>query len=205
LLKLLKQVVADFSRFTPIGLVGEIFVKYNNHAQAHISEWLRERNMEVMTPPFIDFIMQYFVNTRVNTKCGIKDISLLENMLQPVLRKYLNSRIQRVETIMKTFCQYVANEFIFTKAGYAEAVLHLSNQFGEDWTIAAEIACYARRGINRVVTVQPFGCIANHVVAKGIEKRLKKLYPEMDLLYLDIDSGIAEVNLQNRLSFLMEQ
>ncbi|MDR0865492.1 MAG: hypothetical protein LBO74_11250, partial [Candidatus Symbiothrix sp.] len=74
----------------------------------------------------------------------------------------------------------------------------------EGWAIAAEVACYARTGINRVVCIQPFGCIANHIVAKGIEKRLKKFYPDTHLLYLDVDGGMAEVNLQNRLHFLME-
>jgi len=69
--------------------------------------------------------------------------------------------------------------------------------------IAAEVACYARSGVNRIVCVQPFGCIANHIVAKGIEKRLKKIYPDISLLYLDIDGGMAEVNLQNRLHFLI--
>jgi predicted CoA-substrate-specific enzyme activase len=211
LLKLLEQAVADFNivpvhdrRFNPIGLVGEIFVKYNNYAQAYISEWLRKRNMEVATTPFMDFIMQYFVNTKVNVEHGIETVSLPEKMLQPVFLKYLNSRIQHIKTIMKTFHRYVANESIFTKASYAEEILHLSNQFGEGWMIAAEVAGYARRGINKVVCIQPFGCIANHIVAKGIEKRLKKFYPETDLLYLDIDSGIAEVNLQNRLSFMVE-
>ena len=41
--------------------------------------------------------------------------------------------------------------------------------------------------------------IANHIVAKGIEKRLRKFCPEMNLLYLYVDGGMAEVNLQNRL------
>ena len=210
--ELLKQAVVDFNRvpvrdrpFVPVGLVGEIFVKYNNHAQAHIAEWLRERNMEVMTPPLIDFIMQYFVNVRVNAEHGIEKMSPAERILQPVFRKYVEDRIRRVEIVMKEFRREVANESIFAKARHAEEVLHLSNQFGEGWMIAAEIANYARQGINKIVCVQPFGCIANHVVAKGIEKRLKKLYPETDLLYLDIDSGIAEVNLQNRLSFMVEQ
>ena len=56
--------------------------------------------------------------------------------------------------------------------------MHLSNQFGEGWLIAAEVAAYAQRGISKVVCIQPFGCIANHVVAKGIEKRLKKSTPK---------------------------
>ncbi|MDR2466153.1 MAG: acyl-CoA dehydratase activase-related protein [Prevotellaceae bacterium] len=210
LLKLLEQAVAEFNsvpvhdrQFTPIGLVGEIFVKYNNHAQAHIAEWLRERNMEVMIPPLIDFLAQYFVNARVNAKLGIERMSPAERMLLPVLRKYVNRRIRRVETVMSAFVRYAESESIFAKAAYAEEILNLSNQFGEGWMIAAEAAGYARRGINKVVCVQPFGCIANHVVAKGIEKRLKKFYPEMELLYLDLDSGIADVNLQNRLGFMI--
>jgi predicted nucleotide-binding protein (sugar kinase/HSP70/actin superfamily) len=91
------------------------------------------------------------------------------------------------------------------KAEYASEALDLSHQFGEGWMIAAEVACYAHSGINRVVCLQPFGCIANHIVAKGIEKRLKRLYPQVGLLFLDIDGGIAEVNLQNRLHFLINE
>jgi predicted nucleotide-binding protein (sugar kinase/HSP70/actin superfamily) len=211
LLRLLEHAVADFNmirvhdrNFTKIGFIGEIFVKYNNYAQAHISEWLRERNMEVMTPPILDFIMQYFVNTKVNDAHGITSVSLAEKMLQPVFHKYMNIRIEKTEAILKDFRFYAPSESIFTKAAYAEDILHLSNQFGEGWMLPAEVASYARQGINKVVCIQPFGCIANHIVAKGVEKRLKKFYPEMDLLYLDIDSGIAEVNLQNRLHFMME-
>ena len=207
---LLREAVEEFNGlatldrdFVQVGLVGEIFVKYNSHAQAHISEWLRERGMEVVTPPLVDFIMQYFVNVRVNEKYGVEKMSVAERLLQPVYWQYLNSRIQRVERVMQGFKYAADNESIFAKARYAEQILHLSNQFGEGWLIAAEVAGFARRGLRKVVCIQPFGCIANHVVAKGIEKRLKKLYPEVELLYLDIDSGVAEVNLQNRLSFML--
>ncbi|MDR0680361.1 MAG: hypothetical protein LBG15_00695, partial [Dysgonamonadaceae bacterium] len=86
---------------------------------------------------------------------------------------------------------------------HAKKIIDLANQFGEGWLLAGEIAGFAQRGINRVVCVQPFGCIANHIVAKGIERRLKQFYPEMNLLCLDIDGGMAEVNLHNRLHFLI--
>jgi len=211
LLRLLEQAVADFNnipvvdkQFTKIGLIGEIYVKYNSYAQAYISDWLRNKGMEVMTPPVIDFFMQYFVNMPVNVDIGVEKKNLLEQALQPVLRKYVNKRMRVTGKIMKDFRYYQQDESIEAKAGYASEILNLSNQFGEGWAIAAEIAHYARHGIKRVVCIQPFGCIANHVVAKGIEKRLKKYYPDMSLLYLDIDGGIAEVNLQNRLHFMIE-
>lgn len=209
-MKLMEQAVADFNQipvyersYTKIGLVGEIFVKYNNYGQAHITEWLREKGMEVVTPPIIDFLMQYFVNSEVNIKNKVDKESMLSGFLRPVFLKFMNKRIQAIEGVMKNYRFYEPSESIFTKAQYASEILDLANQFGEGWMIAAEVATYARNGVNRVVCVQPFGCIANHIVAKGIEKRLKKCYPEMSLLYLDIDGGMAEVNLQNRLHFIM--
>jgi predicted CoA-substrate-specific enzyme activase len=211
LLDFLKQAVGDFNQipvcpeeFAKIGLIGEIYLKYNNYAQAHISEWLRDKGMEVATPPVIDFIMQYFVNSGINSKNGVTPENRLQTALNPLLWKYMNRRIQATEAIMKGFRYYQPSESIYTKARYASEVLSLSNQFGEGWAIAAEVAHYARLGIDRVVCIQPFGCIANHIVAKGVEKRLKKLYPDMNLLYLDIDSGVAEVNLQNRLHYMIK-
>jgi len=211
LLELLGQAVADFNsiqifnrEFNKVGLVGEIYVKYNNYGQAFITDWLQSKGMEVVTPPIIDFVMQYFVNSRVNAENGVKRGSFLKNCLNPVFWKYMNNKINSVNKVMEEFRFYEPAESIFTKAKYASEILDLSNQFGEGWTIAGEVACYARNGINRVVCIQPFGCIANHIVAKGIEKRLKKFYPKMNLLYLDIDGGMAEVNLQNRLHFLID-
>ncbi|MEA4916909.1 acyl-CoA dehydratase activase-related protein [Proteiniphilum sp.] len=210
LLSLLGQAVADFNQiaihqheFTKVGLIGEIYVKYNNYGQAHITEWLRSKNMEVVTPPLIDFAMQYFVNSEVNLQNGVKRGSMLKHYVKPILWKYMNDRITKVEKIMEKYRFYAPSESVYTKAEYASQILDLSNQFGEGWSVAAEVACYAHNGINRVVCVQPFGCIANHIVAKGIENRLKKFYPDMNLLYLDVDGGMAEVNLQNRLHFLI--
>jgi len=210
LLKLLEQAVADFNQipihdrsFTKIGLIGEIYLKYNNYGQAHITEWLRKKGMEVHTPPIMDFVLPYFVNAKVNETNGLKRKTILSNLFQSVAWKYINKQMHRFDTVMKSFRFYEQPESIFKKAEYAAEVVDLSNQFGEGWSIPAEVACYARQGVNKVICIQPFGCIANHIIARGVEKQLKKLYPEMNLLYLDIDGGIAEVNLQNRLHFML--
>ncbi|MDH6357516.1 acyl-CoA dehydratase activase-related protein [Parabacteroides sp. PF5-9] len=210
LLGLLEQAVADFNQvdiheksFTPIGLIGEIYLKYNDYGQAHITEWLRSKGMEVMTPPIMDFVMPYFVNAKVNMQNGLLSSGVLKQLFQSIAWKYINSRMEKTEQVMKKFRFYRPAESVFTKAEYASEIVDLSNQFGEGWSIPAEVACYAHQGVNKVVCVQPFGCIANHVVARGVEKRMKKLYPDMNLLFLDIDGGIAEVNLQNRLHFML--
>ena len=62
----------------------------------------------------------------------------------------------------------------------------------------------ARRGVNSVVSLQPFGCIANHIVSKGVEKRLKHFFPDLNLLSLDFDSGVSDVNIINRLLLFID-
>ncbi|MCD8166793.1 MAG: acyl-CoA dehydratase activase-related protein [Bacteroides sp.] len=210
--RLLEEAVQAFNNlpienreYTPIGLIGEIYLKYNNYAQAYITRWLQSRNMEVDTPSIVDFILQYFVNAPVNRRNRTTSSSLPEKIVAPLFYHYIKRYIHRTEEIMKQYRFYRPDISIFTKAEYASEVLDLSHQFGEGWMIAAEIAAYARKGVNRVVCIQPFGCIANHVVAKGVEKRLKRLYPGLNLLYLDIDGGTAEVNLQNRLYFMIHE
>lgn len=209
-LHLLKEAVADFNavsvhkrEFKKIGVIGEIFVKYNNYAQYHVSDWLRDKGIEVVSPPILDFIMQYFVNSTENQKNGLQRGGKLQELLKPLLWGYMNRRIERVEAITQLFRYYQPSESIYTKAEYASEILSLSNQFGEGWSVAGEVASFARQGIEHVVCIQPFGCIANHIVAKGIEKRLKKFYPSMNLLYLDVDGGVGEVNIQNRLHFML--
>lgn len=210
LYRLLKEAVEDFNNipiiekeYSKVGLIGEIFVKYNNYAQSNITEWLRARNVEVSTPPLLDFLMQFFVNSKINVANGLDEESIFSKTLKPLIWWYINSKVKKSEKILSKFRFYEASESIYAKAEAASEVLSLSNQFGEGWLIPGEISHYARKGVNKVVCLQPFGCIANHIVAKGVEKRIKEIYPHMNILYLDIDGGIAEVNLQNRLHFMI--
>jgi predicted nucleotide-binding protein (sugar kinase/HSP70/actin superfamily) len=148
--------------------------------------------------------MQYFVNSQVNLANGVQRDHRLRRCLNPLFLNYMKVRIRRVEEIMSAFCFHRSPpESIFTKAQYAAEIIDLSHQFGEGWSIAAEVAGYVRNGINRIVCIQPFGCIANHIVAKGIERRLKRFYPDTNLLFLDVDGGTADVHLQNRLFFVL--
>lgn len=210
-LKLLENAVNGFNsleiedrKLEKVGLIGEIFAKYNRYGQAHITDWLRGQGMEVETSPMITFFMQAFINQNVNRKNGINRTSRLALKLFPLFYRLLGNRLKKFEKIVQQSRFYHPHENIFEIAERAKEIIDLANQFGEGWLLAGEVAGFARRGVTRIVCVQPFGCIANHVVAKGIERRLKQLYPEINLLYLDIDGGMAEVNLHNRLHFLIQ-
>ncbi|MBR2178339.1 MAG: hypothetical protein IJ921_04375, partial [Paludibacteraceae bacterium] len=109
----------------------------------------------------------------------------------------------KYEKPLKKFIRYRKFESVREEAKLAEKSVNLLNQYGEGWLIPGEIAGFAKQGINNVVCIQPFGCIANHVIGKGIEKKMKKEYPDINLLFLDFDYGTTQVNVLNRLHFML--
>ncbi|MDR0765451.1 MAG: acyl-CoA dehydratase activase-related protein [Odoribacteraceae bacterium] len=208
----LARAIADFNAIATrtgeppvVGLVGEIYAKYNEHGQAYIAKWLQARGVEVVTSPALDFLEQYFVNRRVNARDGLARTGPARRLADSLFHARVEASRREIDDVARAFRYHRPRVPIEEKARYAAEILDLAEQFGEGWLIAAEIACLYRAGIHRVICVQPFGCIANHVVAKGIENRMKKLYPGLTVLFLDVDAGTTEVNLHNRLYFLVEE
>jgi predicted nucleotide-binding protein (sugar kinase/HSP70/actin superfamily) len=210
LLPLLKKAVKDFNRIPvregdvpAVGIVGEIYIKYNSFGQFNVIDWLIEQHIEVAQPPLLHFFMQSFVNIRVSDEENILESSssrFLINFLKWRAGRY----ITRFEKVIKDFRFYRPVHGIEDEAKLASDILSLANQYGEGWLIPAEIASFSKQQINRVVCMQPFGCVANHIIGKGMEKKIKKLYPEMNLLFLDFDYGTSRVNVINRLQFLIQ-
>ena len=98
----------------------------------------------------------------------------------------------------------LASRTIFDEAKEVSDIINLNTQFGEGWLLPAEIATYYRNGVKNVISLQPFGCIANHIIERGIEKKLKKMFPQLNLLSLDFDSGVSDVNVINRLLLFVD-
>ncbi|MPM88894.1 hypothetical protein SDC9_135998 [bioreactor metagenome] len=79
----------------------------------------------------------------------------------------------------------------------------LANQAGEGWLLPAEIIDMTEKGVNHILCLQPFGCLANHITGKGVEGVLRRLYPKLDMLCLDLDPGTSKTNNDNRLQLLI--
>jgi len=205
---LIDQAVADFNKiaiseadFPKVGIVGEIYIKYNSFGHSHIVDWLINQGIEVVVPPIFDFFIQEFVNIEISKKSNLKKTEI-SPIYMYFIEKSADRLIRKANKKMSKFRHFEPFQKIRNLAAGASQVIDLANQFGEGWLIAAEIIDFVEHGINHTVSVQPFGCIANQIVSKGIEKKLKKLYPNLDLLFLDFDDGTTEVNILNRLHFM---
>ena len=207
---LLKRAVSDFNRIETIpgdcpkiGIVGEIYIKYNSFGHQKIVDWLIENRIEAVVPSIIDFFTQDLMNVVADKQANLKK-ARFSDVLSMALEHYINHFQNRVNRILSKFRYPSSFHNIRDIAKKAADILSLANQFGEGWLIAAEIASFAEDGVNSVISLQPFGCIANHVISKGIETKIRTLYPHMNLLFLDFDSGTSEVNVLNRLHFMVK-
>ena len=209
LLNLLREATEDFNnikiknKIVPrIGVVGEIFVKYNFFSSSNIIEWLSTQGVEVILPSLQNFFIQGFVNEKYNQKAFFKRSSS-DRIKNDLLNFYTNYHLAQIDMVMKEFRFYRKPQKLKDLSKETSEVVSLANQFGEGWLLTAEMIAMLNEGVGNIVCIQPFGCLSNQITGRGVEKRLKEMFPHLNLLSLDMDAGISEVNILNRLHFMI--
>lgn len=197
--------ITDANKQVPVvGLVGEIYVKYNSFSNKGVVQWLIDHGVEVVPPAITGFFSTSVPNAYINRKQHIRTDSmkpwhawLTNRLLRYFARKY--------DRLCRPFPLYRPFTDIMDIWRLSKQVINSAADFGEGWFLPGEICDLAEHGVTKVVSLQPFGCIANHIISKGIEHRYKEHYPNLSLLFLDFDAGTSEANVVNRLHFLLEK
>ncbi len=203
LLSLIERAAHDFDnacidRECPqVGIVGEIYLKFNAFSHQHIIDYLIEQNIEVCPPALLPLFTQSFINMETNRRLQLKQ-SLTPAFFIRLLHKPIAHLMKKYNQAASDFRYFMPFNSIYEDAENARPIVSPAAQFGEGWLLPGEVATYVSKGINNVISLQPFGCIANHILSKGAEKRLRTLYPQLNFLSLDFDSGVSEVNVINR-------
>ena len=184
-----------------VGVVGEILVKYMPLANNHLVDLLEAEGAEAVVPDLLDFF-NYSIYGRAfrheNLGTSWKDaavarvgVELIRRLRAPALRALEESR--RFEAPMP----------IEQVAKLAEPFLAVGNQYGEGWFLTGEMAELITTGTPNIVCTQPFACLPNHVVGKGMIKALRKAYPNANIVAVDYDPGASEVNQLNRIKLML--
>jgi predicted nucleotide-binding protein (sugar kinase/HSP70/actin superfamily) len=209
LLRLLERAVADFNNVPildhpvpKIGVVGEIFAKYNFFANGNIIDWLSSQNVEVVLPTLQSFFTQRFASEDFDQRAYLKR-SRIDHIKSKLLGVYVSYHLMQIEWVMRAFRFYREPFNLKELADITGEVVSLANQFGEGWLLTADMIAMLKEGIGNIVCLQPFGCISNHITGKGLERKLKEMFPHLNLLSLDMDAGDSEVNILNRLQFMV--
>ena len=184
-----------------IGVVGEILVKYHPTANNQIIKVLEDEGAEVKVPDLIDFLLYcaYNMNFKHEKLGRPKIFAHLGNGVVGAIER--SRRVMR--KVLEKSKRFSAPTFINEKAEAAAEFLSIGNQTGEGWFLTGEMAELLREGADGIVCVQPFACLPNHIVGKGVIQPIRAKYPEANIVAIDYDPGASEVNQLNRIKLML--
>ena len=185
-----------------VGIVGEVLIKYHPFGNNFVADLLEKEGAEVILPDFMGFVKfmathKITFNKLLNTnktssklmKTAIKLIDLLEK----------DTRI----ALSNSKKGYLPPCDIWHLEDKVKDILSIGNQTGEGWFLTAEMIEYIEHDIPNIICVQPFACLPNHVVGKGVIKTIRDKYPYANISPVDYDPGASETNQTNRIKLLM--
>lgn len=207
--KMCVQIIRDFDAIPVldikkprVGVVGEILVKFSPAGNNHLVELLESEGAEAVVPDLIDFMLYCFYNqiykaehlgtSKKTAKISALGIWAIEHILR-------GSAVKAFEESK----HFDAPTSIYKIVSYAEPIVSIGNQTGEGWFLTGEMVELIKEGVPNIVCTQPFGCLPNHVVGKGVIKALRKAYPSSNIVAIDYDPGASEVNQLNRIKLML--
>ena len=204
----MKTIVEDFTKIpvknvskTKVGVVGEIYVKYSSMANNDLENFLVNQDCEVMVPGVMGFMM-FKIDNR------IEDINLYGG--NPAKKKVCQLLMKYCEMLEKMLYNAVSeNSEFLPPSKYAHikqlitGVVGLGNKMGEGWLLTAEMLELAESGYGNIICAQPFGCLPNHIVGKGMIRKVKEIYPKANIVPIDYDPGATKVNQENRIKLML--
>lgn len=206
--QIIQGIVADFDRLPitdeskpKVGVVGEILVKYHPNANNDIVHIIEAEGGEAVVPDLMDFFLgamytnqfsyRYLSATKKDVLLGKLWIHLIEWFRKP-------ARIA-----LKKSKRFQPPLYIHEIAEKAQRFVSLGNQYGEGWLLTGEMVELIDSGVPNIVCLQPFACLPNHVIGKGVIGPLRKYNPEVNIAAIDYDPGASHVNQLNRIKLMM--
>ncbi len=204
----IRQIVREFDELElldikkpRVGIVGEILVKFLPLANNHLVELLEAEGAEAVCPDLVDFFMYSLYNANFQAEyLGKKKSGAMINNL--VIR-YIEYYRKAASTALAASSRFEPPVHVSKLAEYAGPVVSCGNQTGEGWFLTGEMIELIHSGVPNIVCAQPFGCLPNHVVGKGVIKELRHKFPESNIVAVDYDPGATEVNQLNRIKLML--
>ena len=206
--KMCREMVHDFDTIPisddkkpRVGIVGEILVKFLPAANNHLADLLEAEGAEPVVPDLIDFICYCFYNQNFKVeKLGFKKSKAT----------IANLGLKAIDWLRKTANEALEQSRHFTPAAdirdlakMASPIVSAGNQTGEGWFLTGEMMELIHGGVPNIVCIQPFGCLPNHIVGKGVIKEVRREHPEANIVAIEYDPGASEVNQLNRIKLML--
>jgi len=206
--KLCRKIIQEFDnlpireeRKPRVGIVGEILVKFCPTANNHLVDLLEQEGAEAVVPDLMDFLLYSFYNT--NFKADHYDTKKTTAALCNMVIRFMEALRGTARKEFEKSRHFDPPVHVQHLAKLATSVVSLGNQTGEGWFLTGEMLELIEDGTSNIVCTQPFGCLPNHVVGKGVIKEVRRQHPGANIAAIDFDPGASEVNQLNRIKLLL--
>ena len=184
-----------------VGIVGEILVKFHPEANNHLAELLESEGAEPVVPDLLDFLLYCLYNNKFKAEeLGMSKKSARNSMLGIKAMEWLRSAAR---SAFEKSEHFDPPAHIDELAKYANPIVSIGNQTGEGWFLTGEMMELIHSGVKNIVCTQPFACLPNHIVGKGVIKKIRHEYPDANIVAIDYDPGASEVNQLNRIKLML--
>ena len=184
-----------------VGVVGEIYVKYAPLGNNNLCDFLLSEGAEPVVPGLLDFIIFKIYNRDVDV--DLYGGHLAKKKLCQFLEKYVVKYQQAMIDALKRSGRFRAPGTFYDLHRLIQGYLGDGNKMGEGWLLTAEMLELIHSGVPNIVCTQPFGCLPNHIVGKGMIRRLKEDYPDSNIVAIDYDPGATKINQENRIKLML--
>ena len=184
-----------------VGIVGEILVKFMPAANNYLVDLLEAEGAEAVMPDLMGFLLYCAENANFKKDYlgASKKSAFINNSVIKLLEWFRNGAKQA----LKESKRFTPPATIQETANLAKDLVSLGNQTGEGWLLTGEMIELIHNGAGNIVCCQPFACLPNHIVGKGVIKELRAAFPEANIIAVDYDPGASEVNQLNRIKLML--
>ncbi len=202
------RIAADFNELpvnlTPkirVGVVGEIYIKYSSLGNNNLEEFLLSEGCEPVVPGITDFILMKIDNRVVDSDIygGKKAVKIGASILQKYVLKIQAAMIHTV----RRYPRFRAPSNFAHLKGLVKEYVGYGNKMGEGWLLTGEMLELIADGTPNIVCTQPFGCLPNHIVGKGMIRKIHENNPQANIVAIDYDPGATKINQENRIKLML--
>ncbi len=184
-----------------VGIVGEIYVKFSPLGNNHLEDFLISEGCEPVVPSLTEFILYYLHNK--GTEAKLYDRRSAATPVFAMLYKLFLAKQKETVKIMEEHGVFDPPHDFEHLVESVSQYISLGVNMGEGWLIPAEMGALAESGTLNIICTQPFGCLPNHIIAKGMSRAVKERYPEANIIAIDYDPGATRVNQENRIKLML--
>lgn len=207
--KIYREMLEDFAKIklnkevekTKVGIVGEIYMKYSPLGNNKLEEFLIEEDCEVVMSGICDFFMYCLVNSEIDNK--LYGMHKYSHGVVNIGYKFLYKQQKAMIKAIKDHGVFNAPAPFEEVREYAREYINEGVKMGEGWLMTAEMVDLIKSGVTNIVCAQPFGCLPNHIVGRGMVRKIMDNYKEANIVSVDYDPSATKVNQENRIKLML--